>query len=155
MLNQVVLVGRLKDEIKWLDDENAIFTLAVSRPSKDEDGEYKTDMIDIKIAGQMASNTAEYCHKGDIVGVKGRIQNNIFSLEQKLNILQEYEKELESEDTIPEYEEDFYNRVKLGIKETIETLEELKAQNNSSIIAEKLTFLSGHKQEDDNDNEEE
>ena len=45
MLNQVVLVGRLKDEIEWLDEQNAILTLAVSRPTKDENGEYGTDIF--------------------------------------------------------------------------------------------------------------
>ena len=151
MLNQVVLVGRLKDEIEWLDEQNAILTLAVSRPTKDENGEYGTDMVKVKIVGQMANNTAEYCHKGDIIGIKGRIQSDTFLLEQKLNLLKEYEKELESEDVIPEYEEDFYQRVKMGIKETIETLEKLKEKNGNAIIAEKATFLSSHKQEDNDE----
>ena len=73
MLNQVVLVGRLKDEIEWLDEQNAILTLAIPRPTKDENGEYGTDMVKVKIVGQMADNTAEYCHKGDIIGIKGKV----------------------------------------------------------------------------------
>lgn len=100
MLNQVVLVGRLKDEIEWLDEQNAIFTLAVSRPTKDENGEYGTDMVKIKIVGQMANNTAEYCHKGDIIGIKGRVVTE----DDKINI-----------------------------------------------VAEKATFLSSHKQEDNDE----
>lgn len=100
MLNQVILVGRLKDEIEWLDEQNAILTLAIPRPAKDENGEYGTDMVKVKIVGQMADNTAEYCHKGDIIGIKGRVVTE----DDKINI-----------------------------------------------VAEKATFLSSHKQEDNDE----
>ena len=39
----------------------------------------------------------------------------------------------------------------MGIKETIETLEKLKEKNGNTIIAEKATFLSSHKQEDNDE----
>lgn len=79
MLNQVVLVGRLVDnievvEIKNADKKVASITLAVPRPYKNSDGKYDTDFIPIKIWDSIAENTAEYCRKGDIIGVKGRIQ---------------------------------------------------------------------------------
>lgn len=80
MLNQIVLVGRLvKDlEVKDINEtKNAIITLAVSRSFKNaETGEYDTDFIDCVLWGGIASNTAEYCRKGDILGVKGRLQND-------------------------------------------------------------------------------
>lgn len=81
MLNQVILVGRLaKDiEIKELEDGKKVsnITLAVPRSYKNINGEYDTDFIDCTIWNSIAENTAEYCHKGDILGVKGRLQTRI------------------------------------------------------------------------------
>ena len=42
---------------------------------KNEDGEYETDFIDCTVFDVVATNTAEYCNKGDIVGVRGRLQS--------------------------------------------------------------------------------
>ncbi len=80
MLNQVVLVGRLKEEIEWYDDF-AVVTLAVSRPYKNDEGEYDTDIIKCKVGGEMAKNSEEYCHKGDIIGIKGRLENSTGNVE--------------------------------------------------------------------------
>jgi len=81
MLNQVVLVGRLTSdlEVKELEGgkKETLLTLAVPRPFKNENGEYETDFITCRLWNNIAENTAEYCKKGDIVGVKGRIQTII------------------------------------------------------------------------------
>lgn len=81
MLNQVVLVGRLvKDvELKELESDKKVanITLAIPRPYKNADGEYETDFVDCRLWNNIAENTAEYCKKGDIVGVKGRLQSRI------------------------------------------------------------------------------
>lgn len=75
MLNQIVLVGRLSEEVKEKNMKGfVIITLAVPRSYKNEQGEYDTDFIDIKISGNVADNVKEYCKKGDIIGAKGRIQ---------------------------------------------------------------------------------
>ena len=78
MLNQVVLVGRLtKDlETKELEEGKSVcnMTLAIPRSFKNADGEYETDFVECTLWNNIAENTAEYCKKGDIVGVKGRIQ---------------------------------------------------------------------------------
>ena len=79
MLNQIVLVGRLvKDiEVKEVNEnKKAIISLAVPSNFKNEDGEYETDFIDCILWNGIASNIAEYCKKGDIVGVKGRIKTD-------------------------------------------------------------------------------
>lgn len=75
MLNQVIMVGRLtKDpEVK---EEKAYITLAIPRSFKNADGAYDTDFINCVLFNDIATNTAEYCRKGDIVGVKGRLQSN-------------------------------------------------------------------------------
>lgn len=78
MLNQVVIVGRLiaNPEIKNLELEKSVsnITLAVPRVYKNENGEYDTDFIDCELWNTVAINTADYCKKGDIIGVKGRIK---------------------------------------------------------------------------------
>ena len=85
MLNQVVLVGRLtKDlEVKELEDGKKVtnMTLAIHRSFKNAEGEYETDFIDCSLWNSIAENTAEYCKKGDIVGVKGRLQSSSFEKE--------------------------------------------------------------------------
>ncbi len=78
MLNQIVLVGRLVQdpEIKELENgvKTSYITLAVSRSYKNADGIYETDFIPCLLYKGIAENTAEYCKKGDVIGVKGRIQ---------------------------------------------------------------------------------
>ena len=37
---------------------------------------YETDFIDCQLFGSVAKNTIEYCNTGDIVGVKGRLENH-------------------------------------------------------------------------------
>lgn len=78
MLNQVVLVGRLTKDPEVIVTEKgkkiSSVTLAVQRTYKNVDGIYETDFINCLLWDAIASNTKEYCHKGDIVGIKGRIQ---------------------------------------------------------------------------------
>ena len=85
MLNQMVLVGRLVSdpEVKTLEDGKSVsnITLAIPRSYKNENGEYETDFIDCTLWKGVAENTAEYCHKGDIIRVKGRIQRSNYETE--------------------------------------------------------------------------
>lgn len=79
MLNQVVLVGRLTHNIRINKSEKgkkiATISIAVPRSFKNMEGTYDTDFIDCVAFENVASNTAQYCEKGDIVGIKGRIQS--------------------------------------------------------------------------------
>lgn len=85
MLNQVVLVGRIvKDvEVKELESGKKVsfITLAIPRSFKNADGIYETDFVDITLWGEIASNVVEYCRKGDLVGVKGRLQSSTYEKE--------------------------------------------------------------------------
>ena len=77
MLNQVTLVGRLTSdlEIKEVNEQKvANFGLAVPRNYKNAEGVYETDFINCTVWGAIATNTAEYCKKGDVIGVVGRLQ---------------------------------------------------------------------------------
>ena len=82
MLNQVVIAGRLTgdpvvEEVEGGKKVSSI-TVAVPRSYKNVDGTHDTDFIKCTLWGGIAENTAEYCKKGDIVGVKGRIQTSSY-----------------------------------------------------------------------------
>ncbi|MBR6133715.1 MAG: single-stranded DNA-binding protein [Bacilli bacterium] len=85
MLNQVVLVGRLTDnpEVATRDKGKKVTTiiLAVQRPYKNQDGIYEADFIRCILWDAIATNTCEYCHKGDIVGIKGHIQISTYEVD--------------------------------------------------------------------------
>jgi len=108
MLNQVVMVGRIvqEPELKETEKGNVCnLTLAVPRNYKNNNGEYDTDFLNISLWRGIAENTVEYCKKGDLVGVKGRL----------------------------------------------ETRKNDKNENVMNIIAEKITFLSSKKIDDNVD----
>ena len=80
MLNQIILVGRMVEEIELKKDEServhAECVLAIPRSYKNDLGMYDTDFIPVKIFGGVAENTSNFCNKGDIIGIRGRIENN-------------------------------------------------------------------------------
>ena len=89
MLNQVIIVGRLTNNITITENENgrklAKITLACTRPYKNTDGIYETDFIDCTLWAAVAENTVEYCHKGDVIGIRGRLQSK---MEDNMRILE-------------------------------------------------------------------
>lgn len=86
MLNQAVLVGRIvKDpELKKTESGNKVtnITLAVPRSFKNSNGEYDSDFISCVLWKGVAESAVEYCKKGDLVGIKGRIQSRIAEIDE-------------------------------------------------------------------------
>ena len=76
-MNKVQLIGRVtKDiEIRYTQNQKAFarFTLAVNRPKKDE-----ADFISCTAWGKTAEIMEKYVHKGDRVGITGRIQTSTY-----------------------------------------------------------------------------
>ena len=95
MLNQVVIVGRLVEKPIVEENENgrkvSEITLAVPRSFKNAEGIYDTDFIKCVLWNGIAENTAEYCNKGDVIGVKGRLQclsgNELQLIAEKVSFL--------------------------------------------------------------------
>ena len=85
MLNQVVIVGRLVGNPILEENENGKkvcnITLAVPRSYKNAEGIYDTDFIKCTLWNGIAETTAEYCKKGDLVGVKGRLETSVYEKE--------------------------------------------------------------------------
>lgn len=82
MINQIILVGRLTGDPEIEAYENGkkrtIINIAVQRQFKNIDNKYDTDFFRCVLWNGMASNTKNYCQRGDIVGVKGRVQNRSY-----------------------------------------------------------------------------
>lgn len=93
MLNQVVLVGRLVRDAELKESENGKsytnITIAVPRGYKNTDGEYEADYIDCRLWQGVAENTAEYCRKGDLLGIKGRIETRVYEKNDEKKYLTE------------------------------------------------------------------
>ena len=79
MHNTVCLIGRLTNTPKIQELENGAKTttinVAVQRDFKNEKGIYETDFFEVQLWDAIAINTCVYCQKGDLVGIKGRLQN--------------------------------------------------------------------------------
>ena len=85
MLNRVTLVGRLtRDaELRRTSSGKAVasFTLAVNKNFKTGDGQ-EADFPNIVAWGKVAENTANYCSKGSLVSVDGRLQTRNYENNQ-------------------------------------------------------------------------
>ena len=82
IVNNYFCVGRLvgDPEVKEFEDGKKVtnITIAVPRSYKNADGEYETDFIDCTIWNNVAQSTSEYCKKGDMIGIKGRLETSIY-----------------------------------------------------------------------------
>ena len=87
MLNMLTLVGRLANQpiLEENDGKVCKITLAVPRNYKNEEGVYETDFIDCVLENNIATNTCEYCKKGDLVGIKGKLKTEYIENEDNSN----------------------------------------------------------------------
>lgn len=88
-MNQVSLVGRIVKkptiEINKKGEKRTTIIIAINRFFKNEEGMYETDFIPCVLYSKVAENTCEYCRRGDIIAVKGRLQID----ENKLEVIGE------------------------------------------------------------------
>ena len=93
MVNSVMLVGRLAQdvEVKKLDSGKEVTNVAlpVNRSFKNPDGVYETDFFDCVLWEGLAKNASEYCKKGDLIGVRGRIETHNYETEEGKKYLTE------------------------------------------------------------------
>lgn len=81
-MNKVILVGRLTKDVEIrTSNENAFarFSVAVNRPFKNKDGEYDADFPNCVAFGKTAEFIEKYFHKGDMIGLTGRIQTGSYT----------------------------------------------------------------------------
>lgn len=81
MLNNLILVGRLTKDIEVYQTATGrklgSLCLAIPRSFKNMEGTYETDFIQCIVWEEKAKIAAEYCHKGDVIGVRGRLQSRL------------------------------------------------------------------------------
>lgn len=84
-MNNYTLIGRLVKDVELKESENkkeyAYITVAVNRTYKNAEGNYDTDFIDMIVWNDLSKRVAEYCHKGDLIGVNGRIETRMIETE--------------------------------------------------------------------------
>ena len=74
MMNNSMIVGRIKEIKKY--EQNTIVKVEVVRTFKNTNNEYETDIIPCVLFGEISDTTLQYCKIGDVIGIKGRLQNN-------------------------------------------------------------------------------
>ena len=86
MINNVVLVGRLTrdPELRYTPSNVAVatFSLAVNRNFKNQAGDRKADFINCMIWRKPAELLSEWCKKGNLVAITGRIQTRSYENQQ-------------------------------------------------------------------------
>ena len=68
-MNNVILVGRITSF------EGNEVIVSITRNYKNEDGIYMSDLIPIWLSANIGEKMKEFCRIGDVIGVKGRIEN--------------------------------------------------------------------------------
>ena len=68
-MNTVVLVGRITNF------EGNEVTISVNRNYKNEDGIYMSDLIPVWLSANIGEKMQYFCKIGDVIGVKGRLEN--------------------------------------------------------------------------------
>lgn len=81
MINRTVMVGRLTrdPELRRTANGSAVtsFTLAINRPKRNDE-EQQADYISCVVWNKVAENVAQYCSKGSLVGVEGRLRSRSY-----------------------------------------------------------------------------
>ena len=84
-MNNITLIGRLTrdPEVRYSTGENstciARFSIAVQRKFKNAEGNYEADFPNIIAFGKQSEFIEKYFHKGDMIGIRGRIQTGSYT----------------------------------------------------------------------------
>ena len=90
MLNNFMVVGRINNiDLK---NDICVLTIRIPRSFKNKDGEYEEDLISVQVFGSLRDTLKEYCDSGDLIGVKGRIQNSNILVAEKISFLSSKQK---------------------------------------------------------------
>ncbi len=76
MLNQVILVGRVKSINK--ENEYTVITLSIGRNYKEEgENEYATDEVEITLSDHLSSTALNYLTTDSTLGIKARLKMKV------------------------------------------------------------------------------
>ncbi len=94
MLNQVILVGRI---VRYEEPDNVIVKLTSSTT-------YEEWYITVKLPNTLLTNTKAYCTIGDLIGVKGHLEQGNDIIAEKITFLSSAQRggEEDGSDTVQE-----------------------------------------------------
>ena len=89
-MNKIILIGRIvRDcELNELNEKKYLKnSIAVQREIKNKEGNYDTDFFNFTVWNKQAEYLHNYCKKGDLISVIGRLQNRSYEKDgQKINV---------------------------------------------------------------------
>ena len=75
-MNRVCLTGRITNDLEVRTTETGLdicnYSIAVRRDTDN------TDFINVTTFGEFTKTLSKYCHKGDMIGIEGRIQTRTY-----------------------------------------------------------------------------
>ena len=87
MNNVCILAGRICRNLELKKTQSGMsvcnVTLAIPRSYKNSEGIYESDFITCVCYRNTAEMVAEYCQKGDLIGIKGMIQSRTYEKDGK------------------------------------------------------------------------
>lgn len=88
MINRTILVGRMvrDPELKRTSNGSAVTNFTLALDNWKGNGETDTDFIPVTCFGKIAENTAQYCSKGSLVGIDGRIHSHSYTNKEGKNV---------------------------------------------------------------------
>lgn len=93
MLNQNIIVGRIANDPVLLENKDNekynTITIDVPRNYKNKNGEYDIDFINVLLTKMISENTSQYCKKGDVIGIKGRLETREVKPVEKIDTVTE------------------------------------------------------------------
>ena len=85
-MNSLNLVGRLRKDVDINVTDNGVnvgkFTVAVNRPFAKGNNEQKADFLNCVAFNNIALNLGQYCKKGSLISLQGRVQSFSYNNEQ-------------------------------------------------------------------------
>lgn len=89
MYNLVQLIGRLTANPEIIEKDNGKkvchINLAVQRNFKNSEGIFEADFIRCTLWDAIASRVCDYCHKGDLVAIRGQIRSSNYKNDKEEN----------------------------------------------------------------------
>jgi len=93
MFNQSVILGKIIDMSIIEEKDNLKYTtlsISVPRRYKNKIDEQEFDSINTILIGGIAENTLQYCKKGSLIGIKGRLETREVKPNEEIKYVTEF-----------------------------------------------------------------
>ena len=155
-MNQVGLVGRItKDpELRYYNEKRpyVVFTLAINRSYKNNQGNVDVDFIQCSAWGRLAETIAKHCGKGSMIGINGRLntrsyvnQNNvkIYSMDVVAEDIRFYQLKTPSLVNLNDFEQpEQSSATQTAVNDVSSNSSSKDSTSNESIVAETVEALN-------------